>query len=216
MSTWLFDLDGTLVDSAPQLGAALNRQRQRYGLPPLTSDSIRPYASHGARGLLALGFDLRPEQTEFEAMQAEYLALYTQCATASQLFDGIAQVLDALPAQCWGIVTNKHRCFTRPIIQALGLDRRVGCVVCADDVRHPKPAADALLLAAQQLGVAARDCVYVGDAERDVLAGNAAGMKTIVASYGYLSTQDHPQDWGAAMIVNSPLELLQMVRAVND
>lgn len=211
----LFDLDGTLADTAPDLGLALNLQRERHGLPPLPLETIRPHASHGSRGLLGIGFGLAPTHAEFAGMRDEYLDLYDQVFTRSpMLFEGVAELLDALEnaGLRWGVVTNKPRRFTQPLMHALGLSERAACIVSGDDAVRPKPHPDTLLLAceiAQIIPVAC--CVYVGDAERDVQAGRAAGMATIVARYGYLDTHDEPQEWGAQSMIDSPLELLARI-----
>lgn len=207
----LFDLDGTLVDTAPDLGYALNLQRERHGLAPLPQCDIRPYASHGSKGLLAVGFNLVPEDGRFPAMREEYLNLYDQVFTRSPvLFDGIAEVLQEIEQRRipWGIVTNKPRRFSEPLIKAMQLDQRVSCLVCGDDTVRAKPHPDTLLMACKMTGIKAGNCVYVGDAERDIQAGRAAGMKTIVALFGYIDADDNPGKWGADAMISSPAELL--------
>lgn len=209
-----FDLDGTLADTAVQLGLALNMQRERHGLPPLAAELIRPYASHGTPGLLNVGFGLSKEDATFGEMRTEYLALYDQVfLQAPQLFDGVAEVLEAIEARGmkWGVVTNKPRRFTMPLMQALGLHQRVAAIVSADDCERPKPYPDTLLLASQLAGVASESCVYVGDAERDIEAGRAAGMQTIIAMYGYLDVRDTPEIWGADAMITKPQELLPLL-----
>jgi len=210
----LFDLDGTLVDTAHDLGYALNLQRERHGMAVLPLDVIRPYASHGSRGLLAVGFGLSPEDDGFEAMREEYLALYDQVLTRKPvLFEGVAELLDMLDKRTmpWGVVTNKPRRFTQPLLQNIGLLERAACVVSGDDAARPKPHPDTLFLACEQAGVSPEKCWYVGDAERDIQAGKAAGMQTVVALYGYLGEDDRPAEWGADIAVNSPLELLELL-----
>jgi phosphoglycolate phosphatase len=211
MKAVLFDLDGTLVDTAPDLGHALNLQLQRHGKAPLPDAQIRPIASHGTRGLLALGFGLTPEDAAFNAMRDEYLALYDQVFTRSpRLFDGFAHVLQHFEQQGlpWGIVTNKSRRFTQPLVASMGLHTRAAAVVSGDDAPQPKPSPATLLLACQQMGISPQDCLYVGDAERDIQAGRAAGMKTAVALFGYLDHTDAPDTWGADVMINTPSELL--------
>ncbi len=210
----LFDLDGTLVDTAHDLAYALNLQRERHGLAELPLDVIRPYASHGSKGLLAVGFDLSSEDEDFEVMREEYLALYDQVLTRKPiLFEGVAELLATLDqkAMPWGVVTNKPRRFTQPLLQNVGLLERAASVVCGDDALRPKPHPDTLFLACEQAGVNPQQCWYVGDAERDIQAGKAAGMQTVVALYGYLGADDHPEAWGADVFVNAPLELLALV-----
>jgi len=210
----LFDLDGTLVDTAHDLGYALNLQRERHGLAILPLDVIRPYASHGSKGLLSVGFDLSPEDESFEAMREEYLSLYDQVLTRKPiLFEGVAELLDTLDKKAtpWGVVTNKPRRFTQPLLENIGLLSRAACVVSGDDAARPKPHPDTLFLACEQAGVKPEKCWYVGDAERDIQAGKAAGMQTVVALYGYLGVDDRPAEWGADVSVNAPLELLRLI-----
>ncbi|MDP3743389.1 MAG: HAD-IA family hydrolase [Methylotenera sp.] len=210
----LFDLDGTLVDTAHDLAYALNLQRERHGLDALPFDIIRPYSSHGSKGLLAIGFDLSPEDASFSAMREEYLALYDEVLTRQPiLFDGITELLARLEDRQvrWGVVTNKPRRFTQPLMQNLGLITRAACVVSGDDAVHPKPYPDTLLLACAQAEVNPKMCWYVGDAERDIQAGIAAGMQTAVALYGYLDVTDRPAEWGADAFINAPLDILKLI-----
>jgi len=210
----LFDLDGTLVDTAHDLAYALNLQREQHGMAVLPLDVIRPYASHGSKGLLSVGFDLTPEDERFEAMREEYLSLYDQVLTRKPfLFEGVAELLAALDEKSvpWGVVTNKPRRFTQPLMQNIGLLERAACVVSGDDAPRPKPHPDTLFLACEQAGIDPQRCWYVGDAERDIQAGKAAGMQTVVALYGYLGVEDRPQEWGADVAVNTPLELLGII-----
>lgn len=211
MQAVLFDLDGTLVDTAPDLAYALNLQRERHGLPFLPEATIRPYASHGSRGLLEIGFGLLPDHAEFEQMRTEYLELYTQVMTRQpQLFDGMAEVLQEIEQRGlrWGIVTNKPRRFTLPMITHMALDSRAGAVISGDDAPQPKPSPQTLLLACERMQLDPEQVVYVGDAERDVQAGNAAGMTTLVALFGYLSDMDRPEAWGADGCIQQPQDLL--------
>ncbi len=213
----LFDLDGTLVDTAPDLGLALNMQRERHGLAALPLATIRPYASHGSRGLLGIGFGLTPEHPDFEAMRVEYLDLYDQVFTQSPvMFDGIAEVLGAIEAAGlkWGVVTNKPRRFTQPLMQAMGLEARASCVVSGDDAPRPKPHPDTLLMACEIADTVPAGCIYVGDAERDIQAGKAAGMRTVLARYGYLDDQDQPEAWGAEVMIDTPSELKRLLGIV--
>ncbi len=220
MKTILFDLDGTLVDTAHDLGLALNMQLARHAMPTLTHDAIWPVASHGSRGLLALGFGITPEDADFEAKKIEYLDLYgTVFKNNPALLPGIAYLLDALDKMGvkWGIVTNKPRRFSVDLTKAVrlgdnNLHDRAACLFCGDDAVLPKPAPDTLLMACKALGVHPRDCIYVGDAERDVLAGRAAGMKTVVALFGYIAQEDKPAQWGADVLINAPNQLLTCIR----
>lgn len=210
----LFDLDGTLVDTAHDLAYALNLQRERHGLPALPLDVIRPFASHGSKGLLSVGFDLTPEADTFSAMREEYLALYDQVLTRQPImFEGMADLLAKLEEQAvlWGVVTNKPRRFTQPLMKNIGLLERAACVVSGDDAPRPKPYPDTLLLACSQANVSPHSCWYVGDAERDIQAGKAASMRTVVALYGYLDVTDKPAEWGADKYINAPLEVLELI-----
>jgi phosphoglycolate phosphatase len=211
MQAVLFDLDGTLVDTAPDLAYALNLQRERHGLPFLPEAKIRPYASHGSRGLLEVGFGLLPEHADFEQMRTEYLDLYTQVMTRQpQLFAGMAEALHAIEQRGlrWGIVTNKPRRFTLPMIAHMKLNDRAGAVISGDDAPQPKPSPQTLLLACERMQLDPEKVVYVGDAERDVQAGNAAGMTTLVALFGYLADTDKPEAWGADGCIQQPQDLL--------
>jgi len=210
-----FDLDGTLVDTAPDLGLALNLQRELHGLPAMPQDEIRPFASHGSRGLLSVGFGLTPEHPNFSAMRSEYLELYNQVfARLPVLFEGIAELLDAIEKKNlrWGIVTNKPRRFSEPLLKTIKLDRRSACLVCGDDAPRAKPHPDSLLLAARQTATNPADCMYIGDAERDVQAGVAAGMRTVVALYGYIAETDKPEEWGADFLIEQPSEIMPIIQ----
>jgi phosphoglycolate phosphatase len=214
----LLDLDGTLLDTAPDMGGALNRLRVEHGLAPLPAARIRPVVSHGAMRLVALGF---PEASgaEFERLRLRFLDLYAErLAEGTRLFPGIEPVLASLEAQDtpWGIVTNKPGWLTQPLLEALDLARRAACTVCGDTVAERKPHPLPLLYAAGLIGIAAARCVYVGDAERDIQAGRAAGMTTVVAAYGYLSAEDDPTRWQPDGIVTSPDELLAWVHHPAD
>jgi 2-phosphoglycolate phosphatase len=212
IKTILFDLDGTMVDTAPDLGLALNMQRERHGLPPLAQETIRPFASHGSRGLLGIGFELTPADDTFAAMRDEYLDLYDEVFTRGPaLFDGMGEVLEVLESagMQWGVVTNKPRRFTGRLMQALALESRAACIVSGDDAERPKPYPDTLLLACELALCTPDTCIYVGDAERDIVAGHAAGMRTVVARYGYLDEHDQPETWHAEFMIDAPQELLQ-------
>lgn len=216
INTILFDLDGTLVDTAPDLGHALNLQLKRHGNTPLSDATIRPYASHGSRGLIGLGFGITPKDDNYIAMRDEYLALYDTVFTRSPvLLPGIADLLQAIEIEGlkWGIVTNKPRRFTVGLIESMGLNlqNRAACIVCGDDAPQPKPSPATLLLACSQVGVKPEQCMYVGDAERDVIAGKAAGMKTVVALFGYIDVIDKPVEWGADALIQTPNDLLKLI-----
>ena len=209
----LLDLDGTLLDTAPDMGGALNRLREERGLEALPDELIRPVVSHGAMRLVSLGF---PEVTgeDFEHLRRRFLEIYAaHLAVGTRLFPGFDHVLARLEARGlpWGVVTNKPGWLTDPLLDALGLAQRAACTVSGDTVAERKPHPLPLLHAAGLLRVAPERCVYVGDAERDIQAGRAAGMTTVVAAYGYLSTEDDPQRWQPHGIVWTPAELLDWI-----
>jgi phosphoglycolate phosphatase len=191
-------------------------QLARHGKPTLPHDDIWPVASHGTRGLLALGFAINPGDTGYEAMREEYLNLYESVFTNNpMLLPGIAALLQTLDARGvqWGIVTNKPRRFSVDLTKAVQLGNRTlyersACLLCGDDAPQPKPAPDTLLMACAAINAQPSECIYVGDAERDVEAGRAAGMKTVVALFGYIATTDQPHAWGADVLIESPNDLL--------
>lgn len=206
-----FDLDGTLADTAPDLGHALNRQRSARGLPPLPLALIRTEASAGARGLLGMGFNIGPNDPGYQAMRDEFLDFYAaRLCHDTHLFPGIAELLDQLDARAlpWGIVTNKPARFTLPLLQLLGLDQRAACVISGGDTTHSKPHPEPLLAASNALAVAPAACIYLGDDMRDVEASLAAGMEPIIARYGYLGNSHPPESWGARYLIDQPQELL--------
>ncbi|MBI5900258.1 MAG: HAD hydrolase-like protein [Rhodocyclales bacterium] len=207
----LFDLDGTLADTAPDLGGALNQLLRERGRPALPLEQLRPHVSSGARGLIGAGFGLTPADPGYPALQQRFLNIYQDAlCIGTRLFDGIDRHLDALDAEgiSWGIVTNKSQRFAIPLIEQLGLRQRSACVVCGDSARRAKPHGYPLQLAGAVLGVATEACIYVGDDERDVISGRAVGMLTVVAAWGYLGNGAGPQHWGADRIAAVPEEIL--------
>jgi phosphoglycolate phosphatase len=207
----LFDLDGTLADTAGDLVASLNRIRTTRGLSAMSTESLRPYASEGARGLLRAGMGIAADHADFRALRDEFLAHYAEgLAATTQLFDGMASLLEQLDQRAlrWGIVTNKLGRFTTPVVVALGIEHRAGAIVSGDTTPHAKPHPAPLFHAADALGISPERCVYVGDDLRDIQAGNAAGMPTIVAEYGYLGVGADPDTWPATGWIAHPLELL--------
>ena len=210
----LFDLDGTLVDTAPDLGYALNLQRSRHGLPELADAIIRPQASHGARGLLGVGFDLHPDDPHYGIMREEFLQLYSEnICRHSRPFPGILDLLHALETRnlAWGVVTNKPARFTEPLMSILDLAERAGCIVSGDTCPHSKPHPAPMLVAAELCQTPPAQCLYVGDAARDIEAATAAGMPALAAAWGYLGSTDTPETWGAHAIIHAPAELLAYV-----
>jgi phosphoglycolate phosphatase len=211
----LFDLDGTLADTAPDLAAAANRMRVRRNLAPLPLAELRPMASHGARGLLGRAFGIGPDAADYTAWRDEFLAEYeAQLCEHTALFDG----MDALLARCeahpmlWGIVTNKAARFTEPLVRALGLHSRAACVVSGDTTPHAKPHPAPIHHALAVCGVAAAHAAYVGDDERDILAGRAAGVATVGVRYGYLGHGAPIDAWGADRLVDAPGQVFDAVR----
>jgi phosphoglycolate phosphatase len=206
----LFDLDGTLLDTAPDMIGALNLLRQEEGLEPLPFVGVRSSVSHGAVRLITVGFP-SAQGDEFERLRQRFLALYSEnLAVGTRLFAGLEPVLSAFEAEGlpWGIVTNKPGWLTDPLLEQLGLATRACCVVSGDTVNERKPHPLPLLHAAAVTGVSPDHCVYVGDAERDIVAGRGAGMQTVVAAYGYLAEHDHPETWNADGIIERPEDVL--------
>lgn len=212
----LFDLDGTLADTAPDLGGAINRVRAARGLEPTPYALLRPVASAGARGLIGASFGLRPEDEGYEVLRTEFLAAYEKdIALDSRLFDGIDVLLAELTARglAWGIVTNKAARLTDRLTPLIGLGH-AACTVSGDTTPHPKPHPAPLLEAAHRIGIPAEDCWYVGDDLRDIQAGKAAGMPTIAAGWGYCGNVE-PSTWNADAIASTPLDLLKYLSAAS-
>lgn len=207
----LFDFDGTLADTAPDLAAAVNRMREKRGLAPLDAGSVRPYASMGARGLLRIGFGMTPQHADYAAMRDEFLERYGEAVCVdTRLFPGMTALLAELGrrAIAWGIVTNKATRFTESIVSQLGV--APACVVCGDSTPHLKPHPAPLLLAAERLSRAPGECLYVGDDLRDVQAARAAGMRSAAVDYGYHGAEtDGPRAWNADIVISHPQELLE-------
>lgn len=207
----LLDLDGTLVDTAPDMTAALNALRRENGLPELDPAIVRPHVSHGARALIRLGFGLLEDDPRFDPLRGRFLEIYAEClALESRLFPGMDAVLDEVESRGlrWGVVTNKPARFTQPLLAAIGLEPRAACIVSGDTTPRNKPHPDPLLHAARQVAVAPAACLYVGDAERDIEAGRRAGMRTLVACFGYLAAGDRPGEWMADALIAHPTEIL--------
>jgi len=212
----LFDLDGTLADSAGDLALALNRIRESRGLAVIPADELRPYASSGARGLLHRGMGVTQEHPEYAALRELFLANYSAClAETTTLFDGVRETLDAIESRGlrWGIVTNKFERFAMPVVAALGLAAGAAVVVGGDTTPHAKPHPAPLLHAADAMRVPPSECVYVGDDLRDVEAGAAAGMATIVAGYGYMGVGGDPRRWPATGWIDRPHDLVDWLPA---
>ena len=213
--TVLFDLDGTLADTAPDLAHALNVLRGEHGLPALPFESIRPAASHGSIALLKVGFQKEPGDVGFDELREQYLELYlNNIHLHTRLFPGMEQVLQHIEASGmkWGVVTNKPAWLTEPLLQAMALKQRAACIVSGDTLPERKPHPAPLLYACEQTGSQAAQCLYVGDAERDILAGHRAGMKTLVALFGYLAEDDDPAAWPADGMVAKAEEIIAWLR----
>jgi phosphoglycolate phosphatase len=209
--TVLFDLDGTLADTAPDLAFALNEVRREQGLPALPFETIRPVVSHGGMALIRLGFQLEPEHPDFESLRQRLLAIYLQnIAVHTRLFPGMDKVLESLEAsgKLWGVVTNKPGWLTEPLLEQMGLKQRAAAIVSGDTLPERKPHPAPMLYACERTGSRAEECVYIGDAERDIEAGHAAGMRTMVALFGYIGEQDRPESWGADSLIHTPEEIL--------
>ncbi|WP_026097114.1 phosphoglycolate phosphatase [Ideonella sp. B508-1] len=207
----LFDLDGTLIDSAPDLAGALNRLRQQRGMDPLPYSALRPLVGSGARGMVGAGFNLQPGAEGFDELKDAFLAEYQgHLLDQTRVFEQSAWLLEALASRGlpWGIVTNKSTRYAEPVVQGLGLAQHSAVLVCGDTTPHAKPHPAPLLEAASRLRVAASDCVYVGDDLRDVQAGRAAGMRTVAVTWGYLGVGEAVHDWGADQVIETPQELL--------
>ncbi len=210
----LFDLDGTLIDSAPDLGAAADKMRTDRGMPSLDYALYRPMAGSGARGMLEIAFGMAPEHPEYEAFKEEFLSNYEQAMTVrSVIFDGVHDLLAHLQGQgmLWGVVTNKHQRFTLPLTAQLPLFATAKAIVSGDTTPHAKPHPEPLFEAARRMQLPPEHCWYVGDDERDIVAGKAAGMTTVAAHYGYLGSQAEVMRWGADHIIHSPLALAELL-----
>jgi phosphoglycolate phosphatase len=211
----LFDLDGTLIDSAPDLGAAADKMRTDRGLESFALSQYRALAGAGARGMISVAFGLTPENPGFEALKEEFFANYESCLTErTYVFEGVSELIDHInqAGLKWGVVTNKSARFTVPLTNAMSLFSTAQTIISGDSTPHAKPHPAPLIEAARQLGVAAGRCVYVGDDERDIAAGRAAGMPTVAAAYGYLGAATGTHDWNADFTISAPLALLKLLR----
>ncbi len=210
----LFDLDGTLADTALDLGGALNGLLRRKGLPEVDMAKIRPVASHGANGLIYLGAGIDKSHPQHAEWRQAYLAEYEQCFDQDTvLFDGINDLLTALHQRglTWGIITNKPHAFTHRLVPQLGFAVPPAVVVSGDTVGEAKPSVKPMLYACEQIAVAPAHCLYVGDAERDMQAGKRAGMKTVLVNWGYIAADDRVDEWPYDVAIDAPLDLLQHV-----
>ncbi|MCG8324569.1 MAG: HAD-IA family hydrolase [Thiotrichales bacterium] len=210
-----FDLDGTLADTAPDLAAALNQLLTQQGRPPLPFEMIRPTVSLGGNAMLSLGFPLDEDSAEFLQLREQFLEIYDQrLHRDSRLFPGMAGVLDAIEQDglTWGIITNKSSWLTEPLIEVLELSERTACIVCGDTTPHRKPHPAPMLHACRLSNSQPETSVYIGDAQRDIEAGHASGMRTLAAAYGYIESSDNIENWGAEAIMQSAAEILTWIR----
>ena len=211
----LFDLDGTLIDSAPDLAGAANDMRAARGLPALPYALLRPMVGSGARGMVGQAFDVGPDDERFSALRDEFLQRYEARMTReTKAFPEVLTLLDALDQRRlpWGIVTNKAARYSEPLVAALGLAQRAQVLICGDTTPHAKPHPAPLLEAARRMGIAPAACAYVGDDQRDVQAGEAAGMVTVAVAWGYLGLGDAIEAWGATHVIQSAGELLKRLQ----
>lgn len=211
----LFDMDGTLLDTAPDFIAVCQAMRLDRGLEPLDNTLIRDQISGGARAMVAATFAIDPQAEGFETLRQEFLERYqSHCAVFSKLFDGMPTLLEDIEQAklLWGVATNKPVCFAEPIMQQLGLATRSAVLVCPDHVSRSKPDPEMLLLACEKLGIQPGEALFVGDDLRDIESGRAAGCKTAAVTYGYIHPDDNPRHWGADVVVDHPQDL----RAVLD
>jgi len=214
IQTVLFDLDGTLLDTAPDLANALNAVLRLNKQPALPFEQIRPVVSHGGQALIELGFKLGPDHPEFEPLKKQLLAYYqAHIAEQTTLFPGMSEVLNSIEQQRinWGVVTNKPAWLTEPLMDALDLTRRASTIISGDTVDERKPHPAPLLYACKVVGNKPDSCLYIGDAERDIEAGLNAGMPTLVAMFGYLMAEDKPETWGATALIEQPSDILDWI-----
>lgn len=211
----LFDLDGTLADTAPDLGGTTNRLLREEGLPEKSISFLRPYVSQGIKGLLWAGFGVAPENGDYERLTERFLTLYDRhICDSTKLFDGIPELLELLEgnAHQWGIVTNKRQRFTNPLVEKLGLSHRTNCIVSGDTTAEAKPSPLPILHACQLLNCQPEKTIYVGDDRRDIVSGKAAGCMTIAVSFGYFGDSGPIETWGADLIIDHPKEISDFLK----
>lgn len=214
--TVLFDLDGTLADTAPDMAHALNLLLKEKGRDRLPFDLIRPYVSHGGIALVRLGFGIEPDHEDLQPLRQRFLEIYgDNLCRETRLFPGIPHLLDSLKTGGfnWGVVTNKPTYLTEPLLTALAPPEPPACIVSGDTTDNRKPHPEPLLHASEQAGSRPDQCLYVGDAERDIQAGKQAGMKTLVALFGYISNDEDPGQWGADGMVRAPMDIFDWLQA---
>ncbi len=211
IDTFLFDLDGTLLDTHVDMANALNVLLSNHNKPTLPIEKIRPLVSKGAIAMVCMAFNCEPGSDRATKYWREFLDAYAQnICEHTQFFEGMDTVIDAIEnsGRQWGIVTNKPEFLTEPLLQNLGLDHRPGCVVSGDTLAHKKPHPAPLLLACEQMNSSPDRSIYIGDDERDIEAGRRAGMATIAAAYGFIIEGDNPENWNADAVIQDPIEIL--------
>lgn len=210
----LFDMDGTLLDTAPDFVAVCQAMRRDRGLEPIDDKVIRDVVSGGARAMVAATFEMSPLDEAFEPLRLEFLDRYQEhCAVETCFFDGMAELLADLEKSrlVWGVATNKPLRFAEPIMERLGLSTRSAVLLCPDHVTKSKPDPEMLLLACQQMDIDPSEVLFVGDDRRDIEAGHAAGTRTVAVRYGYIHPEDNPGNWGADAVIDHPLELRRVI-----
>lgn len=211
INTVLFDLDGTLLDTAPDIGNALNEIRDAHKLPPLEQSLIRPYVGYGARAMLKFAFNVDEDHPRYTGLLDDFLhAYHAHLTKTTQLFPGMDKVLTHLEENniTWGIVTNKPSRFTFDLLKSLGLDKRSACIICGDSLSKRKPDPDQILHACELIQCSPEETLYVGDTSTDVIASKAAGTKSLVALYGYIKAEEDPHTWEADGYVNEPIRII--------
>ena len=206
----LFDLDGTFADTAPDLAAALNQVLVEEGEPALPFEIIRPVVSHGGNALIRLGFNFNEQHTDFERLRKRFLTIYqNNISNLTTVFDGIKELLETLESKqiSWGIVTNKPAWLTDPLMEQMGYTNRAATIVSGDTTQERKPHPEPLFYACREMNCQPSECLYIGDAERDIIAGNSAGMTTITALFGYIEPNDTPENWGANAMIEHPKDI---------
>lgn len=215
LRTVLFDLDGTLADTAPDMAQALNLLLKEEDYDPLPFDTIRPWVSHGGLALVRLGFGEERGDVELENLRQRFLEIYAEnLCRETHLFPGILQLLATLSENGlnWGVVTNKPGYLTEPLVAQLTIEPPPACIVSGDTTTNRKPHPEPMLLASKRAGSDPHECLYVGDAERDIHAGNQAGMKTLVALFGYITDSEDPETWGADGMIRAPMEVFDWLK----
>jgi phosphoglycolate phosphatase len=214
LRTVLFDLDGTLADTAPDLAFALNSVLEAEGHPILPLELIRPAVSQGTRSLLKLGFDIAPDAPSFEPLRQRLLTIYRSNLTReTRLFPGMTELLSEIERRGmnWGVVTNKPAFLTDPLLAQLNLAHRAACIVSGDTTGNAKPHPEPMLYACKQAGSSVSQCLFVGDSRCDIEAGGKAGMKTLVALFGYVPVEENLDDWNADGMISHPLAVLDWI-----